>query len=441
MKPKDAKPMAAKVQPSYRRLRGRWLLVARVVWLAVTVVSLGLFALSLQPGYALLRTVCEHRPCGPEQLSPEGARTIEQLGLSLDLYAAYNVALVLVFALAFCGLAVVIFWRRSNDFIALYTSLTLVVTGIFLPEWTAELLLPIYPALYPALAFLTSLTFCSLFILFYIFPDGRFVPRWTRWTAVVWVGLQAPNYLLPDSPIAPTNWPPLLSGLLAVGLVCTCLFAQVYRYLRVSGPTARQQSKWVVFGLTATLVVMLLASVPPLFEGALDRPGTLYSLVLDLVSFFAALLVPLTLGIAILRRRLFDVDVLINRVLVYGLLTATLVVLYVGAVVALQTVLRILTGQESQLAVAGSTLVIAALFNPIRHHIQAFIDRRFYRRKYDAARTLREFSGALRDEVELDALAGRLVGVVEETVQPAHVSLWLRPPGRVNRRDSGSNVV
>jgi hypothetical protein len=423
-----------KTQPSYRRLRGRWLFAARAVWLAVTAVSVVLFALSLAPGYRLLRTVCEQRPCGPEQLSPAGARTVEQLGLSLDLYAAYNVGLVLVFALAFCGLAVIIFLRRSDDFIALYTSLALVLTGIFLPEWTAELLWPIYPALYPALAFLNVLALCSLFVLFYIFPDGRFVPRWTRWAAVGWVGQQGSIYFLPHSPIAPANWPPLLNGLLVVGLISTCLFAQVYRYLRVSGPTARQQTKWVVFGLTATLAVLLLGSVPPLFEGALDRPGTLYDLVLDLVSFFAALLVPLTLGIAILRRRLFDVDLLINRALVYGLLSATLGTLYLVVVVALQALINALSGQESQLAVVASTLLIAALFNPIRRRIQTFIDRRFYRRKYDAAKILEAYARGLREETDLEHLSETLVSVVKRTVQPEHVLLWLRERDRGGRR-------
>jgi hypothetical protein len=424
-----------KAQPSYRRLRGRWLLVARAVWLALTAVSVGLFALSLAPGYRLLRTVCEQRPCGPEQLSPAGARTVEQLGFSLDLYAAYNLVLVLVFALVFCGLAVVIFWRRSDDFIALYTSLALVLIGIFLPDWTADLLLPIYPAFYPALALLSSLAFGGLFVLFYIFPDGRFVPRWTRWATVVWVGQQASIYLVPNSPIAPSNWPPLFNGLLLVGLVSTCLFAQIYRYMRVSGPTARQQTKWVVFGLAATLVVLLLTSVPPLFEGSLDQPGTPYDLIVDLVSFFAALLVPLTLGVAILRRRLFDVDLLINRALVYGLLTAILVALYLVVVVALQTLINVLSGQESQLAVVASTLVIAALFNPIRRRIQILIDRRFYRRKYDAAKTLESYARGLREETDLEPLSGTLISVVEKTVQPEHVSLWLRPRGEIERRE------
>ena len=136
---------------------------------------------------------------------------------------------------------------------------------------------------------------------------------------------------------------------------------------------------------------------------------------------------PIAIGIAILRYRLYEIDIIINRTLVYGALTVTLVALYFGGIVVLQRLFVLLTGQQSTLAVVASTLLIAALFTPLRRRIQSLIDRSFYRRKYDAVRTLEAFFAKLRNETDLEALSGDLVGIVRETMQPAHVSLWLRP--------------
>jgi hypothetical protein len=149
-----------------------------------------------------------------------------------------------------------------------------------------------------------------------------------------------------------------------------------------------------------------------------------FSFVLSMVALVG---LPIAVGIAILRYRLYDIDVVINRTLVYGLLTLLLALMYFGGIVLLQRVFVLLTGQQSTLAVVASTLLIAALFNPLRGRIQAFIDRAFYRRKYDARKTLETFSARLRDETDLEALNSEVVGVVRETIQPAHVSVWLRP--------------
>ena len=428
------KPLAAGLPG--RRLGGGWLVLARSVWLLLTLGTLFLFALSVVPGFNLLRTVCASKPCGPEQLSPEGTRTIGQLGLSLEWYAAYQTVLVVVFALVFSAAAMVIFWRRSDDLMALYTSVTLVLTGVFLPDWMG-LLAPIYPVLWLPLNLLDSLMYCFLFILCYLFPDGGFVPRWTRWAAVAWIALQGARYVPYDSPLIPANWPPVSVAVLVVILVFTCLFAQVYRYRRVSSLTQRQQTKWVVFGLTTMLAVIVLATVPPAFFPALDDPGSAYDLAVDFVSFSAILLVPVAFGIAILRYRLFDVDVLINRTLVYAGLTVTLTGVYIGSVVLLQGILLVLTGGTSQLAIVASTLTIAALFSPLRSRFQEFIDRRFYRRKYDVARTLQTFNGRLRNDTDLDELGGELVGVVRDTMQPRYVSVWLRDDPGLSKRHAG----
>jgi hypothetical protein len=202
----------------------------------------------------------------------------------------------------------------------------------------------------------------------------------------------------------------------------------ILRFRRAAGDE-RQQLKWFASAaalLAAVFCATVIGSI--IVEEVMGRSASslAFKTAQDLVTLsFAGL--PVAAGIAILRYRLYDIDLIINRTLVYGSLTATLVALYFGVIVMLQRLFVLLTGQQSTLAVVASTLVIAALFTPLRRRIQHFIDRRFYRRKYDARKTLEAFSVKLRDETDLDALSDDLVGVVRETMQPAHASLWLRP--------------
>ena len=216
-------------------------------------------------------------------------------------------------------------------------------------------------------------------------------------------------------------------------LLPLCILASalslVLRFLR-SGGEQREQIKWLAFA--ASILGLVSSFVVPgiiLTEGAGGANPLWENLLEDAVTLSVAG-IPVAVGIAILRYRLYEIDLIINRTLVYGTLTATLVALYFGGIIVLQRVFVLLTGQKSSLAVVASTLVIAALFQPLRGRLQSFIDRRFYRSKYDARKTLEAFSARLRDQTDLDALINDLVGVARDTMQPAHVSLWLSPdPG------------
>jgi hypothetical protein len=400
-------------------LRRRWLLSARVAWVAVAIVTLGGFAISVPSRYAELANPTENV-----------SAALAELGLSAGAYAFYNVALETIFVSGFAAVAIVIFWRRSDDPVALLVATMLVtwgpLNGLFLP--TPSAIGEPYPILGTALSqILTYIGYITWMTFFYLFPSGRFVPRWTRWLALLY-GI-AFFGLWTFTPFGPESWPPLLFGAAVLTVWGSFLGAQVYRYVRVSNRTERQQTKWVVFGVavaiigTLTTIATIGAAVdlPPRDVG----PRMLSLLLMDA----SALMIPLSIGIAMLRSRLFDIDVVINRTLVYGSLTLVLVLVYFGGVTATQALFSALTGHEKlpQLAVVVSTLVIAALFNPLRRRVQAFIDRRFYRRKYDARKTLEAFTSRLRDETDLNTLGDDLVGVVMETMQPAHASLWLHP--------------
>jgi hypothetical protein len=207
--------------------------------------------------------------------------------------------------------------------------------------------------------------------------------------------------------------------------------ASLFLRFRRSGREERQQIKWIAFAAAFVAISFLVLLVTEsLFSPVGTNPGRpLWGKLFEDVVTLSYAGIPIAMGFAVLRYRLYDIDVVINRALVYGPLSATLAALYFGGVAATQTIFRTLTGQEQQpqLAIVVSTLVIAALFNPLRHRIQSFIDRRFYRKKYDARKTLETFSATLREETDLETLNGELTKVVKETMQPEHVSLWLRP--------------
>jgi hypothetical protein len=273
-----------------------------------------------------------------------------------------------------------------------------------------------------------------------LFPDGRLPSRRWRLFAIfagVVIALMPALFLLPIQGKQLEQYPWLVAvASFALLMLPACILASalslVLRYRR-SGVEVREQIKWLAFA--ASLVgVMYFGTVA---SGLLFAPDSLLTnetppLWLTLQQFlfvqsFAA--VPIAVGVAILKYRLYDIDIIINRALVYGPLTVMLLVVYFGGVVTMQTLFRTLTGleQQSQLAVVASTLAIAALFNPLRRRIQSFIDRRFFRSKYDAGKILEAFSARLRDETDLDTLNAELITVVRESMQPEHASLWLRP--------------
>jgi len=355
------------------------------------------------------------------------------LGLSVDFVATYVLALNIAFACCYLAVACVLFWHKSDDRMALFASFTLVTFVITFSQLVSSLP-QAWQLTVQCVGFVGSV---CISLLFYLFPTGRFIPRWTRWVSVGVIVFWGAQSFLPSSPFNPLGQYPVLYIGLFAGFIGTMVVAQVYRYRKVSSPIQRQQTKWVVFGTSVALLGYTLVELPYYLLLAPHFPLNLLSqlIVITAINCFV-LLIPLSLGFAILRSRLWDIDIIINRTLVYGVLTSTLALIYVSLVIGVQSLVHRLTGQvlDPPLVIVGSTLLIAALFQPLRHRIQNTIDRRFYRRKYNAVRTLEAFSADLRNEVDLNTLTERLRAVVQETMQPTHISLWLRKPEASNER-------
>jgi hypothetical protein len=372
---------------------------------------------------------------------------------------AVNFAIAILFVATFQTVGALIAARRPENpigWVFCGMGLTL-VAAVFFGNY-AEYSLVVEPGALPRAEtaawvgnwiWLVALSPLGFFLL--LFPDGR--PPSRRWRPLAWLQGAAlacwfVSQALDPGPMVNAGYESIdnpygieaLGGFLKVigavsssvllVTVLASVFSIVIRFRRSRGDE-RRQIEWVAYAGALVALVLIMQLV---VETTLPETDLLVE-VLNLGLVVALTGVPIAAGVAILKYRLYEIDAIINRTIVYGGLTALLALVYVGSVIALQYVFRTLAGGESSLAVVASTLAIAALFNPLRRRTQAFVDRRFYRRKYDATKTLAAFAAKLRDETDLDALSGELVAVVRETVQPARVSLWLRQRGEDAERE------
>jgi hypothetical protein len=386
-----------------------------VGWLLIAALYVTLFIIGLTELYRQTTTLSptySFQGFSPEPL----VRLLADAGIPLPTVGAIFITADVLGWMIFASVGILIMLRRSNEWIGVYSSLMLIALGTAI-SLSSIITLSQENVSTPLTTTIGGLGFIGLFIYLTIFPDGRYVPRWTAFTAIGGVMWAVSGLIWPRG----TAWNEGASLVSNFALVGVGLFSAIYRYIRVSDTTQRLQTRWVVLAFAAALIIAMfwgtaLQSFSPLVA----------SVGLIVLVRLGYALIPIAIGIAILRYRLWEIDVLINRGLVYTVLTGTLVFIYFGTVAAFQLVLRSLTGQESPLAIVVSTLIIAALFSPLRQRIQGVIDRRLYRRKYDAAITLEVFGETLQDEVDLGELSGSLLEIVDRTLQPANVRLWLK---------------
>jgi hypothetical protein len=435
-----AKPVNSQARIEHERVLGRRLTLAHVGWSAAVLIDLAIFATGVPLYYRAVHVPCTsaipHRDCGQGNLTPHAILVVEHLGISLDTYAALALAIVVAASLVLFAVGGLIAWRKWRDGMGLFVSLVLItfaatgtsmaLIGALGQMWLHPHLGPLwsYILLGIGIGIIFALTLAyGAFLL--TFPTGRFAPRWSWLLIGLWITTFLAFVLAVPQLVTVTSVIITFGSVVAV---------QMYRSRRIYGTVERQQTKWLVLSIALNVGGQIVYAVFLALVAGRGSSDSAFSaifetLVSSLVSAASFLLIAVAIAIALVRYRLYDIDVIIRRTLVYGTLTAILAGVYVSTVIGAQSIVQTLTGQRGQQSViiVASTLLIAALFTPLRRRIQTMIDRRFYRRKYDAQKTLAAFGQTLRTETDLAELSAHLEAVVQETMHPAHISLWVAP--------------
>ena len=409
-----------------------WLTAGRVFWLITVAAALfSLISLASRGGRMLLA----------EPIVEDGYAAL----VGLITYTSYA-RLILAFRYLVIGIffatGLFIFWRKSNTVMGLVASLEVILLPLMaglggraavFPDTlglTFQSIIPLVDSYLYAVWFVVTILFIGLF------PNGHLNGRWFVIAGAVLIAYVSLAIIAPSLP----DWDDSAVWVIAIigffGVLVLSIGSAAYRYFRVSGPIEKQQTRWVMASLVlVALWSSLVAGADPFRSW--DSRAAPFALFQLFGTVVVAALVPLSIAAAITRYHLWDIDVVIRRTMVYTLLTGTLIAIYLVSILVLQRVFSLLTGQDSTLATILSTLLIAALFLPLRRRIQDGIDRRFFRRKYDAAKVLEDFAATARDETDLDKLTAELLRVIQETMQPEHVSIWLRQEPSSNNPTTG----
>jgi hypothetical protein len=365
-------------------LDGYRLRFTQAACVALSALSVGLFFASIFPAYEQLSTVCEgDAGCVYPRLFPEDAKALEGLGGS-EFYAVYHITLALALVLGFWVMGAILFWKSSRQLMALYASIALVTYGTVQADtihWLADA--------HPRLDLLSDLVYfvgpATFFVLFCIFPDGRLKPRWTRWVAVALITYWLLGSFFPDSsPLSPRSWPLVIDASLFLCLIGSLVVAQIYRYRRVSGPDKKQQTKWVVWGFTVYIVILVVVLVIS-WIFSLTRPGipqVFHDLVSATVIILSTLLIPLSIGVAILRLRdadsLWNIDLVIKRSLVIGPLATILTIVFeLANQLLLPFIFQFIPALDDSASIntVASVVIVVALFKPLHARLEAGVKR------------------------------------------------------------------
>ena len=400
----------------------KWLPFIRALAVVLFLIAAGIAAALVPIRFEQLQEICYAETCPPMVLAASEIAALESVNLNPQTYALIQVGVELLNSSLYIAMAGLLIWRRSDTWMGVVAAVALAYFSIIGFMGTIE---TVQPNIRSLLVFTEMTTWLSMFLVLYIFPSGNFVPRWTRriffGTLIFFTGILPVAILVPYEQWGPIE---IIFSVVILIPILTGVYAQIYRYRWVSDNLQRQQTKWIVAGFSVWAIVVATWMITQEIFTLPPGPSRLWLNIIgiSLLSGLALLILPASMVIAILKYRLWDIDLIIRRTLIYGALTGTLALVYFVSVILLQ---RLLPAQ-TQLATILSTLAIAALFSPLRARIQRDIDRLFYRRKYNTEQTLAAFNATLREEVDLEHLSASLLTIVEDTMQPEGASLWLR---------------
>jgi signal transduction histidine kinase len=419
-------PPVVRLDPQWR---GRWPAVARVGIVAVSALTVALFVAALPIAFEQYQGVCGEavvEACG-FQLPPEGVERLQAAGLSPSFNATFFLALQGLYASVYLAVAGLVFWRNRTNPISLFVVLFLVTAGAGSFIGATEELVAAHPAWWLSVNAVKFIGDACLVLFFFVFPDGRFTPRWTAWLAPLWLAVMLFNRFAPDSPLASGTWPlPLALGTLVL-LFGSCILAQVLRYRRVSDQVQRQQMKWVVYGVSVALggfvaIVLVTMSVPAPYMRA-GAPGFYAT---NALTYAVMLLVPLSIGTAVLRFRLWDVDPIINRTLVYGALTATIVGVYVAVVSGLGILLQT---SGNLLLSLPATALIALTVHPLREWLQRGVNRLMYGQRDEPYAVLSQLSERIERTLVPEGVLPALTETVAQALKLPYAAIVLTHGG------------
>jgi signal transduction histidine kinase len=399
----------------------------RISWGILALILTGLLITAAPLRFAELSSACLELPCEAARLSTEGHAVLNQSGISSIAYAAYSLSTEVFVALVYLAASALIMWRPSENRFAVFAALMLPLFGIGVSE-SIYAIEPGSPALIIALRLLNSLGFVSFFVACYLFPDGQFFPRWTRYLAAVWMVLEIP-WAFPDLIEIPV-W---LDIPLTLGLIASCLLAQVLRYKYRSEPAQRQQTKWVLFGLFVAITGFAAYGVPPLIFPAVVEPGlreVLFYLAGRTLVGLSLIALPVTIGIAIWRYRLWDIDLIVNRTFIYAILTGLMIATYALIAGSLGALFQARGNWLISLVAAGG---VAVLFQPLRIRIQQTVNRMMFGERDDPAAVLTGLARTLEAAVLPDEVLTKIIDTIRQTLRLPYASIQLVDDGEASR--------